>query len=137
MNNLFYGKVNSDLKVIFDNREFWLNRLEYLKDQDVQVTIDKRRKPRSSKQNNYLWGAVYRTISLETGHTTQELHEIFGQMFLKSEKVFNGKLITVIKSTSELSKGEMVEYIMNIQIEVGTMGIDLPDPDTWDPVKLI
>ncbi len=136
-NILFFGVVTDDAKIFLDRQLEWKTKLQNLKGSKIQMTIEKRKSKRSYKQNNYLWGAVYQTISLETGHTPEELHHIFGQMFLQEPIVFNGKEIMRTKSTSDLSKGEMVEYVMNISAEVGNMGITLPDPDDWDPSKLL
>lgn len=137
INSLFFGKIDASGKILLEKNDQWKLRLETLKDQDIQISIDRKRKRRSTKQNSYLWGAVYETIASSTGHTPTELHHIFGAMFLKRPIIFNGKEIIQIKSTTELSTGEMVEYIMNIAAEVATMGITLPDSTEWDPVKYI
>jgi hypothetical protein len=133
----FYGKVDSEGKIHLDQKERWSNFLQSLKDQSIHITLEKKKNKRSRKQNNYLWGGVYETISHDTGHTPQELHHIFRSMFLTYEMEFNGKLVKLTKSTASLTAGEMVDYIMNIAAEVALLGITLPDPNKWDPVKMI
>lgn len=135
INPIFFGEVTQEGKIVLEKKEAWSIRKDRFRGSKVQLTIDKRRKKRSDKQNNYLWGACYPVISEETGHTPQELHEIFGWMFRKEIVLFNGKEVERIKHTSEMTIGEMVGYIMLISAEVATMGITLPDPKEWDPTE--
>ena len=60
-----------------------------------------------------------------------ELHAIFGAMFLKYQVSFNGRMIDRTKSTTELSTVELADYIQDIAIEVASMGITLPDSENW------
>lgn len=134
MSNSFFGRV-ADNRIILEN-DGWRTILSKYEDQEIQLTIEKRFKKRTKKQNDYLWGAIYKTISLHTGYTEMELHRIFGAMFLTYQLEFNKKLITRIKSTTELSTEELADYIRSIAIEVASMEITLPTRDEWDTVNI-
>lgn len=112
----------------------WLDRLRSFEGQEVQITVSKRRKKRTLKQNSYYWGAVLPLLAEESGHTDEEIHRALTLKFLKSKLDDN---LEVIKSTSELSRGEFAEYLMEVELwAIDTLGITrLPDPDEWDPVQ--
>ncbi len=91
---------------------------------NVVVSIEPEKSQRSISQNSYYW--LYLTvIANETGHTQDDLHQYFKRTLLPPRfiKVF-GKEVKIPASTTELSKGEMVDYIMRIQAEV-----EIPPPD--------
>lgn len=125
----FYGKIEGHRLILEDKG--WETILAKFSGQEIQLSIDKRVKKRTKKQNDYLWGAIYKTISIHTGHTENELHHIFGSMFLSYQVEFNKKLITRIKSTTELTTEELSNYVRDITIEVADMEITLPNPDEW------
>lgn len=131
-NPLFFGKVGFNNNLHLENRDDFDVYLTKLTGQEVQISIEKRKKKRTGKQNDYLWGGIYKTISLDTGHTVNELHNIFGSMFLSYQFEFNGKLIPRVKSTTELTTVELSDYIRDITIEVANMGITLPTSDEWE-----
>ena len=71
----------------------------------------------------------------ECGHTTEELHDIFRNMFLSEEvddKVF-GKFL-MVKSTTSLTIEGMIEYVNKIlswAIGFGIQNLPSPDPDFY------
>ncbi len=96
----------------------------------VQVTISKPTKTRSDNQNGYYWGVVLKIMSKETGHTEEELHEIFKRKFLPPKVVtYRGVGIKMPSSTADTNTLEFTDYIERIRAEAGTMGITIPDPD--------
>ncbi len=100
------------------------------KGKDIVITLAK--KKRSSKQNNYYWGAILPTISGHTGHTVAELHEAFKKLFLPRRLIsVNGKQVYLTGSTTKLTTGGMTEYVMRISAEAANMGVVLPDPDDY------
>lgn len=82
---------------------------------------------RSLSQNALYWGVYLPLIAQETGHTTEGLHAHFKKELLprKYETVM-GKEVEIEKSTTDLTKAEFTEYIM--QIEAMT-GIACPNPE--------
>jgi hypothetical protein len=99
-------------------------------DKRVAVTIENMRSHRSLQQNRYLWGVVYPIIAEATGYTVNEVHEWARAQYL-APKVLQvaGKVREVTRSTTELSIGEMVEYVDNL-IQLGAeLGCHVPSPE--------
>lgn len=121
-----------------ESRTFKITNLEAFKEylmkfnegEKLILTLEKLKKTRSNQQNRYYWGVVLPTISEATGHTVDELHEIFKGMFLPRQFInFKGKEIELNGSTAKSNSKEMTEYIDKIIVEAGSMGISIPPPD--------
>ena len=95
----------------------------------ITVIVERKKSRRSKNQNAYMWGVVYPEISKHTGHTPNELHEIFKSKFLRSKMVWRGADITTLKSSTELSVGEMQEFLMEVIREANELGIVIPEAD--------
>lgn len=97
---------------------------------EVYVTITKKVRDRSTNQNAYYWGVVLKLIAKETGHTEEELHEIFKRKFLPPKIVkWRDTMIKMPSSTADTTTLEFTDYIERIRAEAGTMGITIPNPD--------
>lgn len=101
----------------------------------VSLQVSSRLKVRSYKANRRYWGAVVGTALDEaeqfTGHTKEELHEIFKQRHLKPVlATFKGKDYP-LWSTKRLTDGEFVEYCMKIEADLAEMGIRVPTPEEF------
>lgn len=101
----------------------------------VSITIETLRKVRSYKSNRRYWGAVVSTALDEaeqfTGHTKEELHEIFKQRHLQPILAeFQGKKYP-LWSTKKLTDGEFVEYCMKVEADLAEMGIRIPTPEEY------
>lgn len=96
----------------------------------VRLIIKPDRHPRSDLQNRYYWGCVLTEIAAETGHTTEELHEVFKEMFLERKfTAIKGKEYPQAKTTTTLSTLEFMEYIDRITAFVAEWGISVPPPE--------
>lgn len=87
----------------------------------VSLYVSSRRPKRTMAQNRYYWGVYLPLIAAETGeHDLERLHRYFAGKFLTSEivEVF-GQKVRMVKSTTELSKSDFSEYIMNIEADTG------------------
>lgn len=85
----------------------------------VSVYVSSRRPKRTLQQNRYLFGVYYPLIARETGeHNIDRLHKFFAGKFLTQGivEVF-GQKVRMVKSSTELSKSEFSEFIMNIEAE--------------------
>jgi hypothetical protein len=80
---------------------------------------------RSSQQNRYLWGVVYKIIGDELGYTDVEVHEVFKEKFLSYKK--NGFKFT--KSTSTLKTGEFADYVTKV-IHYASTELEMIIPDS-------
>jgi hypothetical protein len=99
---------------------------------EVTLKIEDAKKQRTGQQNRYYWGAVLTTISDYTGHSTEELHEVFKSMFLVTHTInFKGKEVKITKSTTELDTISFIKYIDRIIAEVASMGIVIPSYETY------
>jgi len=99
----------------------------------LYATYDKRKPKRSLSINRYYWGVVLPMIENETGHTKEELHSLFKSMFLVVEirKVL-GKDVRIVRSTTDLTTGEFMQYLDRIAAEVN---IELPNPEDAGYIK--
>lgn len=98
----------------------------------VTIKITSEKPKRTEAQNRYYWGAYLPMISESTGeHELEALHNLFKGKFLTKEvKEVLGQKVRVTKSTTELTKAEFVEYIMNIE---QLTGVQAPPTDGyWD-----
>lgn len=120
-----------DKKLDFGTETSRAKFLEWLEQNEgKKIKLEPVKAKRSNPQNAYLWGVVYETISHDTGHTAEELHEIYKRMFLKPKYIeYNGKEIKVPASTTNLNKIEFGEYLERIFAEAGNLGIHVPTPD--------
>lgn len=135
-----FNAVYTKGKVIFDFPDIWVNYCKaHFKEGDrLTVTPPKKyRKIRTSGQpgedanaNGYYWGVVLPIISDWTGHTVDELHEIYKAMFAPKKRYHmkNGREVVISKSTSEMDTLEFYEFIERIRAEVAQDGVVIPDP---------
>ena len=85
---------------------------------EITVTIDKLRGKRSIQQNRYYFGVPIKLIAEHTGYTKDETHELLKYKFLTETIWLEGKatqVITVTKSTTDLTTVEMEEYLSEIR----------------------
>lgn len=94
----------------------------------VTIEVQERKSTRTMNQNSYYW-LYLGIIAEETGHSTEDLHELFKGKFLSSgiKEIF-GEKVRSKQSTTQLSVGRFVEYLM--QIEELT-GVPLPDTSEY------
>jgi hypothetical protein len=115
-------------KLQFNNIHYFRHHLQKFSGV-VTVTVERKQAKRSLKQNALYWGIDLPCIGDHTGHTVEELHEIFKRLFLPRKIIrYKGKDITIPGSTTDLTKGGWVEYRMRYSAEAASMGIILPDP---------
>lgn len=130
----FYGDVGEG-KLTIHKRDLFDRYVKTLKGL-VRITVEKVRKKRSIPQNNYYWICVT-VIGAELGYTKDEMHAALKAEYLTDTKIVmhkkNGivKEIKMVKSTSQLYKYEMSEYMQQVIIFAADFGIELPDPEDY------
>jgi len=126
----FTAKVKGK-SLTFNNPSLYSRHMQLFEDGDnVLVTIKRQSRSRSNRQNAYYWGVVLDIIAKDTGHTPEELHEIYKRMFLKKKIInYKGKEFPVPGTTTDQDTNEFSEYIERIRAEAASMGILVPDPD--------
>jgi hypothetical protein len=90
------------------------DRLNMLTEKEVYVTITTPKKNRSLNQNAYYW-ILLDLLSDELGYTSDEMHTLCRQRFLKKFINVKGKELCTTKSTTELSTVEFEEYTAKIR----------------------
>jgi hypothetical protein len=96
----------------------------------VTIIITDKKPKRSERQNNYYWGAYLPLIAESSGHTVDELHARFKSEFLDTSVGMVYKKETKVQgSTSELTIGAFIEYILNIE---QLTGIPAPPTENYD-----
>lgn len=125
----FYAQIENGVLTHLD-REAFTNYLKTLNGL-VKIEVKPHKKIRSLNQNNYYWGVVLQIISEDTGHTPEELHDVFRKMFLShtTKKVF-GLTLDHLATTTDLTTVEFMNYIDRITALVGEAGITIPPPST-------
>lgn len=116
-------------KLVLDNARWFKGMLQQFDNTPVVLTLERKKNSRSKEQLGYLWGVVYPLISQHTGHTPEDLHDIFKSKFLRNKRVWRGGDMIVVGTTSSLSSNEMAEFITNIIVEAGELSIAVPPPD--------
>lgn len=102
----------------------------YQEGESLEVTVSRRRKTRSTNQNAYYFGVVLKVIADHTGHSVEELHEIFKRKFLPPRVLtYRDQQIRLPASTTDTNTLEFTEYIESIRAEAASMGIEVPNPD--------
>lgn len=122
--HIFYAKaVKGGLQ--FDNRKAFVEYLASVEDKKLVIKVELEKWKRSPNQNAYYWFYL-RLIANETGHTEDELHQLFKRIFLKPTfiKVL-GREIKIPSTTTSLTKYEFSEFLDRICAETS---IPLPDP---------
>lgn len=81
----------------------------------VIVSIEKQKKARTSQQNRYYFGIVLKVVSLKTGYTVEELHDVFKLKFNSTFKKLGSMEERIPQSTASLKTDAFSEYIENIK----------------------
>lgn len=118
-----------DGKLVLDNPRWFRGMLQQYDNAVVVVTVEYKKNKRSKEQMGYLWGVVYPHISQYTGHTPEDLHDIFKAKYIRRKKRWRGSEMVTIGSTGELSTNEMAEFLTNVITEAADLGISVPPPD--------
>ena len=101
------------------------------------LKIKKKWNKRSVNQNSLYWEWVG-IIADYCGNTPEETHTILKGLFAPKKEVKVGKKSYMIpRSTTDLTKGEMVEYMFQVGVEASNLGIVLPSPEDYQAEQLI
>lgn len=118
-----------DGKMQFVNRDFILLNVPKFEGCRGEIKIKKKWSQRSLKQNGlyYMWVDI---LAETFGYTKNEMHGVLKDMFgIKDRITINGKEHSSLKSTSDYSKGQMVEYMFDIETWAAGEGVKLPRPE--------
>ena len=119
------------------NRSLLNDAIQKLEGYDICITIEKVRRKRSLRENNYYWGVVVflitKTISdLGNLWTAEDTHFYLRNKFLLESMPVNdsGEFIDRAKSTTELATFEMEAYLEQVMAWAAqTLGVVIPLPN--------
>ena len=127
MTNIFFAKAKAG-ELEFSNKKAIKDFLLTIEKKDVWVRIERMTGKRSDSQNAFYW-AYLTIIANETGHTENDLHELFKRIFLPPQfKKILGREVKMPATTTKLDKIEFGEYLDKICAETG---VPLPDPKKY------
>lgn len=120
------GKIEIEQRVAFNAY------LKKLIGKKIYLIVKPISKIRSLNQNNYYWGGVLTPISEHTGHSIEDLHELFKEMFLgRQEITWRGMKKNILTTTTSKNTSEFSEYTSKIISEVADMGIRIASPEEY------
>lgn len=119
--------VNGELE--WKNPSYLHLGLKNLEGYNGVLTVKKKWNKRSLSQNSLYWMWL-EIISQDVSHVPEELHIIFRGLFAPKKEVhIKTKSYMIPRSTTDLTKGEMVEYMFHVEQQANELGITLPHPE--------
>ena len=127
--------INGNLK---RNRNLILDALNSFEGQEITITLQKAKKRRSNPQNSFYHAVcvpIMQQCLKDAGYlmTLEQTHEMLKLRFLKESILVNeqtAEYIERIKSTTELSTIEFMEYILDIQkFAIEYFNTEIPNPN--------
>lgn len=92
------------------------------------LSIKRKTKPRTISQNALMW-MWFKYMEEYTGTPKEDFHDYYKARFLGRDIEIRGRLVHVIRSTTELNTLEMTDYLNKIQADAATeFRIPLPLP---------
>ena len=124
MKRIFKAKVVK-CKVVYNDTNAYNLAVAGLNGKDIEITIGRPVKRRSSPENRYYWAVPIKMLSDETGMSRDETHDALRLKFLRVQ----GKVET-IRSTASLSVPEFEEYMSNIRRWASSfLDLYIPEPN--------
>jgi len=132
-----YGTVSKTGILNLANRKRLQDDLTRFADCSVEITIKKKNR-RSTQQNRYLWGVVYKEVEIrmrELGNDVDSnlVHDFFKDKFLQKELVGQGGEVidSIPGSSAELNKEDFGIYVDKIiEWSASFLSITIPLPST-------
>ena len=104
---------------------------ELYRKSDVAIEVKPFRKSRTDMQNRYFW-ALCGLIADETGQEKEDIKDrLMHALGHKHMKWVNGEAVTVIRSTTTLTREEFGELIEATQQLCEALGIKYPQPSHY------
>lgn len=137
MKAIYLAKVD-DFKLKIINRKVFDHHIQQMNGKELMITIEPKKKKRSNKQNSYYHGIVVPIVKqclIDAGfnnyRNTEPVLDLLKYKFLKvNECNEDGEYIERIKSTTELSTSEFMDFIAEIQQWCAEyFNVEIPDPN--------
>ena len=112
MRTIFRGSVNKGQLVMGAD---YIDTLAMLEGQDIDLTIEKHRNNRSTRQNKYFYGVIVKMLSDELGYTKDEMADIVKGKFLSEEIKVGNDIIRYTKSSTLLNTLDFESLMTDIR----------------------
>ena len=112
MKPLFRGSVKHNRLVMGQD---YIDCLFALEGQDIDLTIEKHRNNRSTRQNKYFYGVIVKMLSDELGYTKDEMADIVKGKFLSEEIKVGNDIIRYTKSSTLLNTLDFESLMTDIR----------------------
>jgi len=113
------------------------------RNRNIRLTIEPRRKRRSTVQNAYYWGVMVPLIRdgiRELGHylSEEETHEFLKKEFNNQEiNLENGMFLNIPGSTQDMSTVDFMLFKDKVQhFAANVLGVVIPDPNEQLKIEL-
>jgi hypothetical protein len=133
----FYGFKKDGKPVVTNSKGLWAYVMA-LKGEEFQITVEPKKKTRSSQQNRYMHGVVYplaaKGLSDAFGYpvSLEETHHFFRAKFWFREMVDmeTGEITKIPRSTTEMDTTDMMGYTDAIRAFCANyLGTTIPEPN--------
>lgn len=120
------------------NRNLILQAINSFEGKELIISFEKPKKKRSNPQNRFYYGVVVPIVQnclKEAGHimNLESTHDLIKMKFLKEVILTNeetGEVIERIKSTTELSTSQFMDFISEIRsFTLDYFNTDIPEPN--------
>jgi len=125
-------QIDNAGKIPVKAKERFVEIFKHLSGKRIGVKIERLKKKRSLMQNAYYWAVVIPVFAEYMGYSKSEyeiVHGILKEMFLRTIETKNNIEYARVKSTSELSTMEFMEFIQDLQRFGAEQGLNIPDPN--------
>lgn len=121
---IFQGKIVQGLFDPYDKEKYFIH-LSTMDNEEVEVKVEKRKRRRTLKQNNYAHGPILNALSEVTGHTVGELKEISKKELglVKSVRRKDGREIEITRSSATFTTDEFTKWCNLLKQWGDEMGI--------------
>ena len=126
----FAAKVENKKLIVFAQSAFQVH-VESMEGERVDVSVIKHKDKRTTDQNSYYWW-ILKFISDETGHSSEDLHELFKSEFLADKIEILGKQSNKHVTTTKLNTKEMTDYIEKVRRFMMEWGLYIPEANELD-----
>ncbi|MCL5435935.1 MAG: hypothetical protein M1275_02545 [Patescibacteria group bacterium] len=129
---IFRGRVSRG-RLVLENPDSY-KRYLFTVEGDINLTVRKKGKPRSTDENSYYWGVVVQLISDELGINPDEVHEAIKWKFLRRDafvKIKNAEVpFSMTRSTTSLSTSEFEDLMTKVRTwAAAELNIHIPLPN--------
>ena len=115
-------------RLAFANRPAFNQLLNSLNGKQVVISVKPYKAEKTNNQRAYYFGVVCKEISVATGYTRDEVHEIIKSEFFTKEYYVMDKKIVASSTTTIFDKAEFAEKLQQIIAWANGLGIFIEPP---------